>query len=297
MKDIRDVLTIRDKQGFVPHMPVEEYEAVTAIRFSHVKYMEQSPLHFMAAFNGDEEDKEAWMFGRALHVAVFEPRSFASRVWESDGRRTPAKKQEAIDAGAELLKPGMGQYCYGVAALAAERIAALDELRPFVEAGQPELAGFVVEHGMQCKFRLDWLASRPVILDLKSTKDASNRAFSREFYRRRYNVQLGLYQHWAARLLECNPWAIPVHVIVMENHPPCDCFLAPRYAGKPIPIDQAILDRGAKIGLGWIKRIRECIDAGTFPGVAGTGDYPIDTPAWEMDEEEDQQDNVRFSDE
>lgn len=282
-----DVLTHRDKQGFVEHMPFDDYKAVSALNCSTITAMEMSPFHFKAAFEADDgTDTDSMQWGRAVHIGAFQPDLFEAHVWQAEGRRTAKAKAEAKENGAELLKPGDVQFGYDSAVQAVLRMSELNELKPFLESGQPELSGFVVENEMQCKFRLDWLSSRHCIVDLKTTRSMESFAFSRDFYRLHYDVKLGMYQYWTARLLDGRPADIPVYLLLLENKPPFDCMMAPRYAGRPIPIDQAILDRGATKGLEWITEIRGCLYRDDWPGMASRDEWSLNVPSWEMDEDE-----------
>lgn len=286
-RSLANVRTLRDKQGFVEHLDFDDYKAVQAINMSVACHMAQSPLHCKTAFERSyDADTDSMQWGRAVHIAAFEPATFEARVWEAEGRRTPKLKAEAEEAGAELLKPGNKQFCYHAAVAAAYRLSQLGELQPFIRSGQAELSGFTVVEGMQCKFRLDWLsAGDPVIIDLKTTRSLESFAFSRDFYRLRYNVKLGIYRAFCAELLEVRPDDIPVYLLLIENHSPFDCFMAPRYGGQAIPIDRAILDRGARVGMEWIRGIRRCLDAGEWPGMAAEPEWDLHTPSWEMDDE------------
>lgn len=284
--DISGVLST-DRVGFVEHMPFEEYKAVPAVNMSTACHMADSPLHALSAWHTGIKDTDSLQWGRATHIAAFEPLTFEDRVWQAEGRRTAKLKQEAKDAGAELLKPGDVQFSYESAVQAAYRLSKLDELQPFIKSGQAELSGFVVEEGMQCKFRLDWLRTGdPCIIDLKTTRCAASFAFSRDFFRLAYDAKLGFYQAASARLLGAKPSDIPVYLLIVENTIPHDCFLAPRYGGEAIPIDQAVLDRGVIKALGWIKRIRECIDSGEWPGRTASPNWILEVPSWEMEEDE-----------
>jgi hypothetical protein len=57
--------------------------------------------------------------------------------------------------------------------------------------------------------------------------------------------------------------------------------------GEPTAIPEAVLMRGAVKGLKYIEQLRECIERDEFPGLASQPDWVLETPAWCMDEEED----------
>ena len=134
---------------------------------------------------------------------------------------------------------------------------------------------------------MDELTSRGEILDLKTARDISARRFSGDFYRYHYDVKLGLYQRWTRRLFDLSE--VPDHLLLVENQAPFDRTLAPRVDGVPISIPQPVLDRGADKGLRWLEKIRECMESGEWPGIDVEPDWTLQTPTWEMDEEQEQE--------
>jgi hypothetical protein len=120
---------------------------------------------------------------------------------------------------------------------------------------------------------------------LKTSRDISERRFSSDFNRYHYDVKLGLYQRWTRRLFDLPE--VPVYLLLVENQPPHDVTMAPRVNGEPIPIPQAVLDRGADKGLRWLEKIRECVESGVWPGIDVEPDWTLQTPTWEMGTDED----------
>ena len=104
-------------------------------------------------------------------------------------------------------------------------------------------------------------------------------------------MKLGLYQRWASRLID-SP-GLPVYLLLIENQPPHDVTMAPRVNGEPIPIPQPVLDRGADKGLRWLEKIRECVERDEWPGIDHEPDWVLQTPSWEMDDDEPE---IQFND-
>jgi hypothetical protein len=112
------------------------------------------------------------------------------------------------------------------------------------------------------------------LVDLKTCKNITAKEFGRDFYRYHYDCKLGLYQRWMQKITK-RPWA--VKIICLEKQPPWDTAV--------VPIPDAVLDRGVSKMLKLIPQLRDCIYTGNWPGVANGGEYYLDTPTWEMDED------------
>jgi hypothetical protein len=264
----------------------EVYDAIDAWRPSVIVHMSKSPLavHWARWGNGLRSETDSLLWGQAVHIAAFEPLEFDLRVEEADGTRTARLKREAKERGVILLKPGDKPLGYASAVQAAARLFDYGPLKPFLEcSGQRELSLFTEECGLPVKCRLDYLATNHAIIDLKSSRDISERRFSADFYRYHYDVKLGLYQRWASRLID-SP-GLPVYLLLVENQPPHDVTMFPRVNGEPIPIPQPVLDRGADKGLRWLEKIQECLERDEWPGVDVNPDATLMTPSWEMDDD------------
>ena len=76
-------------------------------------------------------------------------------------------------------------------------------------------------------------------------------------------------------------------MVCVENSAPFDVTV--------VPIDDAVLERGAKKGLGVLGRLETCIQADYWPGIAGGKTYYLDTPAREMVEDDELEDVEEYS--
>lgn len=282
--DLRSIITDTPRLEIAPGMGWDDYRAFTALNPSSIVGCEKSELHVWHALTGDDKDTPSLQKGRALHCALLEPQRFAGAYEAADTRRTAKVVQAAAERGVELLLPGD----FDVIVQTALRASQNRDLQRFIKAGQAEVSVFTSESGCQCKGRLDWISSDPLaILDLKTAREIDERNFSRAFYRYHYDVKLGLYQRWLQRLM--NVPNIQVYLLVVENQGPWDCAMVPRCAGEPIPIPDAVLMRGADKGLAWIERIKRCLVSGEWPGQGDVSDWTLQTPAWEMMDDEPEQ--------
>jgi hypothetical protein len=257
-----------------------DYRALVAMNPSTIAHGETSMLHLLNAWQTPGKDTDALSWGRAVHTLCLEPHEFKKRydywVGRRGGNEWKEFAAEAADNGIEVLK----QDAYESAIEAGKRCAEQPKVVQAVGTGQAEVTVLATEFGMQCKGRLDWVRSDQGIVDLKTTRNISSRAFGRDFYKFHYDLKLGLYQRWLSRL---RGQAEPVTVVCIENVKPYDVTV--------VPIPDAVLERGADKGLAILDELRQCIETNDFPGVDGGADtYELFVPPWEMDEADDYDD-------
>jgi hypothetical protein len=262
-------------------VPWHEYISLAALNPSTIAHgvpPKGSMLHLKNAWDNGRADSESMLWGRAVHCLLFEPREFESRYWEWSGKKSGKEfksfESEAWEAHAEVLS-SEGRYSVAAAMKAAKAVIREPLVKRLISAGQPEITVFDVEGSVQCRGRLDWVSTAEnCIVDLKTAKAVDARSFGRDFYGYFYDVKLGLYRRWLSRV-SGKPWR--VEVMCVENCEPYDVTV--------VPIDDAVLDRGADKGLKVIEMVEDCIKTDQWPGVAGGKPYYLDTPVWEMDEE------------
>lgn len=179
----------------LPNMPASEYHAHPAVSKSVLDKVARSPLHARAYLDGmRDEPTPAMLFGTALHAAVLEPAVFANEFAVFDGdRRTRAGKEayEAIlSSGAAVIsRADRDAISAMVNSIRNHPIAG----KLFAQPGRAEHSVFWHDDsGLECKCRPDWWIGSMVV-DLKTTEDASPEAFSRSVINYRYHVQAAHY--------------------------------------------------------------------------------------------------------
>jgi len=259
-------------------MSWDDYRAFPALNGSTIVHGRKSLLHLKHAWDYSRPDTPAMQYGRLVHCLLFEPAEVEARyrTWEG-ARRGNAYKAfyaEAIMDGAEVIK-SEGEYSLASALVAAKSFLRNDRVQTLIAAGQAEQTVLGVEHGMQCKGRLDWVSTiEHTLTDLKSTAEIEPTLFGISFYRFGYDIKLGMYRRWLNAATGDN-W--PVEVIVLESKPPHDVAV--------IPAPDAVLDAGVEKALEIIRNVRTAIDTDQWPGVAGDDDLmPLKVPYSEMQE-------------
>lgn len=265
------------RHELIEDLPWEEYCQLPAMNPSTIAAGLKSPKHLKHAWESQDKDSPSKIFGRALHTVCLERQELAMRyaVYRAGGARRGKDyekfRDEAEAAGRYVL---LANEFEDVVAC-GKSLALDDAVQEYIREGVAEATVLAVEDGIQCRGRIDWIATkREVIVDLKTTRDISERAFGRDFYAYKYDLKLGLYQRWLGAVTGKH-W--PVVVIAVENHAPWDVAV--------VPIADAVLERGAQKGLDALRELRDSIDNAEFLGVARGEEYQLYTPPWEMDDE------------
>lgn len=196
------------KPGIYSDVPMESYHGDLcdgpSISSSGLRIIEaKTPLHYFATsylndFREVEEPKDHLSFGRAAHTLLLGEQGFSNQFvirpaeftdWRTKDAKAWRKEQE--DAGKTVLLPDQ------IAAIRA--IAASLSDHPLVKAG---ILNGLVEHTVVCKDKATgvWLKIRPdivpqadgVLVDMKSTTDASPNAIQRTVMNFGYPMQGGL---------------------------------------------------------------------------------------------------------
>jgi exodeoxyribonuclease VIII len=207
--------------GVIAGMSSADYFALSDVLSSTgARKLSRSPLHFFGTTldpqRPPQQPSDAMLAGTLAHCALLEPDCLSSRyaIVPASAPRRPsviqrnAKKPSpesiyaiewwdtfaAEHAGAEIIDAEQLKTAHHQAA----SISKLPEIGPLLSAGEPELSAFWTDRatGVRCKCRPDWTSYGPgsaVLLDLKTTQDASEKAFSRSIWNYRYDMQAAWY--------------------------------------------------------------------------------------------------------
>ena len=179
-----------------------EYDGIDAVNWSSLKVLARSPAHYRHARTVKREDTPALQRGRLVHLAVFEPAVFLSTVAVFDGRRAGKEWEafKAAHAGSEIVKPDEIEEISAIAdAVRREPSAAKHLVSGAAEVAvrwsrTVKLPDGSAHAEVDCKGRLDFVSSDGVLVDLKTTRDASPDGFGREVWRYGYHTQMAWYR-------------------------------------------------------------------------------------------------------
>lgn len=192
----------RDTQ-IIERLPFEEYNKLPGLRASSLKHALTSALLYQHMGLIPHEDRDTFRAGRAGHTAVLEPQRFLAEYaqWETeraDGTKRIRRGKEwdefcAANEGKTILTPDQFQ------AAMSQRDAVRDHpvAGPlFKGVGKNELTVTWRDGrtGELCKGRVDRLTLDATLIDLKTTTDPSQDAFTRLAMRLHYLAQLAFYR-------------------------------------------------------------------------------------------------------
>lgn len=255
----------------------EEYLALPGVNWSSLKHYDRSPAHYRLAIDQEREQTPIMQTGSALHALVLEGElAFTSRYVVAPvgiDRRTKAGKEqwaafEAEADGKETLTQEQHATVCGMAAaiLAHPRAGKLLE-----KCRERELsitwADFLT--ALTCKARLDaYDETNGLVVDIKSTDDASPKAFERLAARMLYHGQAAFYLQG---LREAGADPARFLFIAVERNPPhgVAVYLA----------DDEMVGVGSAMVAAFLERHAGCMAANAWPG------YPVEVqtlslPRW-----------------
>lgn len=196
---------------FDDRLPMDNatYHGLTdVVSKSQLDLVARSPRHYWARYldpnRVEPEPTAAMLLGTALHTKVLEPDTVAERyVVAPDGidRRTKAGKEawaefEATAAGKTVLAKEDAEQILRMSEAVLTHPAAALLLGQL--PGKAETTWMWTDEAteLRCKCRPDWLTDDgSLIIDLKTTEDASPREFERSVAKWRYHVQAAWYLH------------------------------------------------------------------------------------------------------
>lgn len=253
------------------NMPFAEYHAVKALSASFLKdAFRHSPAH--AAI----DKKDISIIGEATHCKVLESKDFCERfaiMPEGDGRTSAVKKAraEALQQypNHKWLTPAEAESVCNMA-LAIDKHPIASKLLMGCE--DKELSVFWENGAVNCKARFD-AVNQPegVIIDLKTTVDASCSAFERTIRNYAYHIQAAWYLMGAE---ECGLSAHRFVFIAVETSAP--------YGVTVHELDVGYIEAAIKQLYPFIDEYAEAQKTGTFNSYKQIINY-ISCPSWMED--------------
>lgn len=260
-------------------MTEQEYRAYPAISRSELWKMNESPEKFLYAKANPEPPTPALLFGIAAHKMILEPDSFWNDfVLAPDiDRRTKAGKEEyaaflAQAQGKQIINADQLETITGMSDAIKSNTVTRMLLR-----GVHEIPAFWTdeETGEPCKCRFDCISTidgQTVIVDYKTTSDASTDAFTRSAVKYGYDLQAAMY---SAGYAATNNGETPLFVfIAQEKEPP--------YSINVLVADEAFTAHGVEVYRHLLGMYHHCRETGNWWGYMGE-DETINTlalPAW-----------------
>lgn len=269
------------KTGIYSGISNDDYHGGVGVSKSGLDVLARSPLHYWAKYiDPNRERKEptpAMKLGTAIHTAVLEPDEFTKRhiVAPVVDRRTKDGKAtweqflaDAEAAGADLISADDFATCQAI----SQQVRQHPTARKVFANGTPELSAYWTdaETGLLCKCRPDWLGL-PLIVDLKSTEDASAEGFAKSAWNYRYWVQAAWYVDGIEQATGQRPDAFVFAAFEKSAPYACAFYFA----------DEAMLDMGRREYRKQLRVLADCKAADKWPGYP-TDVLPLGVPPWAL---------------
>lgn len=235
------------------------YDALDGIRFSRLKLMRESPLHYAHAVDKDTANRG---FLRAVHCLVLEPWRFED-LFIVDAERQTAKRRELhalANVGKTVIKPADETKARNIANAVRTHPAAGPL---FTGEGQSEVP-MQWRHpatGLLCKALRDrWTRDKfgqRCLVDLKTYGTTDPRLVGRRVYDLGAHVQMAHYEEGAR---------------ITTGDEDIKCLIVSAESGPPWDVAVFELDRHGALHAGQVERedlmarLAECMAADRWPG-------------------------------
>lgn len=260
--------------GVYSELAEEYYRATKAVSCSTLKRFAEAPAKALVP----QSDSAAMSAGRLIHSALLEPHKFEERYARTtlDRRGTKAWQEAEIEAGGkDLLKQDEFDKLAALRDAVMSHPTARELLAPGLDA-EASVFWRSEATGLLCRGRVDGLRrDQRIIVDLKTTVDASPPEFSKSAGNYRHHWQEAFYR-WG---VEAAPGGFEVDrfiFIAVEREPP---FLIGIYELSP-----SALAQGKREVMRALQEYAECERTGIWPGYSPEI-VMVDLPIWAMEEE------------
>lgn len=260
-------------------MTEKEYRAHPAISRSELWKMSESPEKFKWHKENPQEPTPALIFGQYFHSMVLTPEQ-EEKDYILQPMFDKRTKQGKADYEAFLAKIGdRTPVTLEMASMAINMNTAIEQsdIAKKLLSGEKEVPFFWKDEltGEECKCRIDSLLTRknkaPIIVDLKTTDDASTEAFTRSAIKYGYDFQAAMYSEGVKANLGVEP--LFVFLVVEKKEP---------YALNILHADELMMRRGYDLYREYLGIYHECKKTNNWYGYLGpeTMINKLSLPAW-----------------
>jgi exodeoxyribonuclease VIII len=253
-------------------MPAEKYHAVDALSKSMMSKILKSPAHYRAALEEHQEPTKSMQMGTAIHTAVLEPQLYSQVVAvippDIDGRTKDGKAWKEQHKSRIHLTHAEDIDVQGVANSVRRHpfwdIIHLDHRIEASVFAQDE------ETGIALKARPDlWVLEPAILVDVKTTDDATPEGFSRTVGSFGYHIQAAHYMAMTG--------AESFIFVAVERKAP--------YAVAIYKLDAEWLQAGANLRRKAISTLHECRALDSWPAYP-TATQTLSCPKWVLNKSE-----------
>ena len=180
-------------------MSSEDYHKDKGIGKSRLDAVHKSINHFLMPAS---EPGPALILGSALHCAFLEPELFDVlfiKDEKNDKRTVEGKTNDKEFQKRAKNKTILTEKQWDIVKEMHESLRKDKLVQNLFQDGEPEVSLFWDEKDIRCKARPDWVIDKGrILIDLKTTKDASPEGFTKAIANYRYHVQCAWYSRAAS---------------------------------------------------------------------------------------------------
>jgi hypothetical protein len=246
-----------------------QYDALKRLSWSRLRLLEKSPAHYR---HGVGDDSSGFALGTAAHMAVLEPERFAMEYVVYPGRRA-GKAWEAFEA--EHLaqnKQILNQREYDAAIAIRNAVRSHSRATSYLRGGAAEQTLTWALGEFECKGRADYIGD--AVVDLKSTKDGSPKAFAAACARYGYFGQAAWYSDG---LFLATGKRKPFVIVAVESSAP--------HVVTVYRVPDAVLAAGREQYLTLLGRLSYCMKNSFWGGYSEQEEIDLEIPQWVSTEE------------
>lgn len=269
----------------------EAYRASDGLSHSEAKLLRnRTPyhVHMLRTHAGEAPPRKAspqMLLGTATHCLVLEPSTFETRYCTDldENRNSKAYREfarECASAGLSPISDDDRERVFGM----RDSLLRNPQIADSLSEGRAEVSAWFTDpaSGVLCKCRPDFVrptrnGSGALLVDLKTTSDASPDMFSRSIATFGYHTQADWYCHGYG--LAANLEVDGMLFIVVETEFP--------YACKAYTLDDASLEQAARLNARVRATYAQCMRSGIWPGY-GDDVADIGLPRWAYTQEKDE---------
>lgn len=203
----------------------EEYDTHPGLRSTDLKLLLRSGMHFKTALVAREEREQtaAMRFGTIIHQCVLEPDIYLPKLIiepkvnkrTNEGKKILEEFHQLTSPDSIVVTPDEAE----IFATITDVVRSHPVCEKIFENGCAEVSGFAeCLRGVKRKIQPDWRRNDGIIVDLKTTVDASPKGFMREVINYKYAFQAAYYLE-TANLIEPGKYHTWLWIAV-EKEPP-----------------------------------------------------------------------------
>lgn len=258
---------------------IEDHHKSEAVGSTLLKtIIKQTPAHYFHAKTHREESTPAQAFGTAIHAAILEPSYYIDRMvvepkFGGVGSKSAREEWHLMNHGKIILKPDQAQTIEGI----LKSISNHKQASKLIVEGHAEESLFWTdqETGVACKTRPDFKRENHIIINVKSTEDASTEACRKAIGTYSYHIQAAMELD-GAEAVYGHKFDQYIYLFCEKSAPfGINCF---SLGFESIAEGRALKNQGLEI-------LGRCQKSGIYPAYDDSQIHPIGLPTWAFKQE------------